>query len=158
MREFIKFFLAAWLVIGAAPANALEKISLIVGGIEKQIYLPAILAERLGYFKDEGLVVELLSESSGINAEDVLLSGAAQGVIGAYDHTIDLQAKGKSVHSVVQFSIAPGEVELVARRLAAQIKTVADLKSRRLGVTGLGSSTSFLTQYLLVSEIGRAHV
>ena len=151
MREFIKFFLAAWLVIGAAPANALEKISLIVGGIEKQIYLPAILAERLGYFKDEGLVVELLSESSGINAEDVLLSGAAQGVIGAYDHTIDLQAKGKSVHSVVQFSIAPGEVELVARRLAAQIKTVADLKSRRLGVTGLGSSTSFLTQYLLVS-------
>ena len=143
-----RILLACVLVALGSVAVAADRIVLIVGGIEKQIYLPARLADQLGYFKEQGLEVELLSESSGINAEDMLLSGAAQGVIGAYDHTIDLQAKGKAVQSVVQFSIAPGEVELVATRLANQIKSPADFKGRRLGVTGLGSSTSFLTQYL----------
>ena len=135
-------------VVWCGAAMADERIVLMVSGIEKQIYLPGRLAERLGYFRQEGLDVELLSESSGVIAEDALLSGAAQGVIGAYDHTIDLQAKGKAVQSVVQFSIAPGEAELVATRLAEQIRSPAHFRRRQLGVTGLGSSTSFLTQYL----------
>ena len=150
MRQTTLRVLGAILIALAAPARAADRIVLIVGGIEKQIYLPARLADQLGYFREQGLEVELMSEPSGINAEDMLLSGAAQGVIGAYDHTIDLQAKGKAVQSVVQFSIAPGEVELVATRLAKQIKSPADFKGRRLGVTGLGSSTSFLTQYLAI--------
>lgn len=152
LSSSIKFRVAAALMLACASlvhaAGPTEKVAIMVGGIEKQIYLPAILAERLGYFKEQGVVVELLTEPSGVSAEDVLLAGAAQGVVGAYDHTIDLQAKGKSVQSVVQFSLAPGEVELVAARLAAQIKTPAQFKGRKLGVTGLGSSTSFLTQYL----------
>ncbi len=131
-------------------ALADEKITIMVGGMEKQIYLPAKLAEQLGYFKEQGLDVELLSEPSGVNAEDELLGGAAQAVVGFYDHTIDLQAKGKALQSVVQFSQAPGEVELVASRLADQVKSPADFKGRTLGVTGLGSSTNFLTQYLAV--------
>ncbi len=132
----------------APHALAQAKISIMVGGVDKQIYLPAVLADRMGFFKEQGLAVELLTEPSGINAEDVLLAGAAQGVVGAYDHTIDLQSKGKAVQSLVQFSIAPGEVELVAARLSGEIKTPQQFKGRLLGVTGLGSSTSFLTQYL----------
>ena len=135
-----------------APALAQEKIVIMAGGIEKQIYLPGILAEQLGYFAEQGLNVELLTEPSGVNAEDVLLAGAAQGVIGAYDHTIDLQAKGKAVMSVVQFSISPGEVELASSRMARTGATLASFKGRRLGVTGLGSSTSFLTQYLALTS------
>jgi NitT/TauT family transport system substrate-binding protein len=136
----------------ANPAAAADKISLMVGGIEKQIYLPAKLAEQLGYFKDEGLDVELLSEPAGVEAENELLAGAVQGVVGFYDHTIDLQAKGKFVESVVQFSQAPGEVEMVATKQADAIKSPADFKGKSLGVTGLGSSTNFLTQYLAVKN------
>ena len=136
----------------SAHAEAAEKISIMVGGLEKIIYLPAKLAEQLGYFKAEGLDVELLSEPAGVDAENELLAGAVQGVVGFYDHSIDLQAKGKYVESVVQFSQAPGEVELVSAKLADQIKSPADFKDRNLGVTGLGSSTNFLTQYLAVKN------
>jgi NitT/TauT family transport system substrate-binding protein len=129
-------------------ASAAEKITIMVGGIEKQIYLPAKLAEQLGYLKETGLDIELLSEPAGVNAETEMLSGAAQGVVGFYDHTIDLQARGKMVESVVQFSQAPGEVILVSKAAAAQVKSPADFKGKTLGVTGLGSSTNFLTQYL----------
>jgi NitT/TauT family transport system substrate-binding protein len=137
--------------IAACAAHA-ERILLIVGGAEKQIYLPAALAKQLGYFAEQSLDVDLESEPSGVSAADVLLTGGAQGVIGAYDHTIDLQARGKSVKSLVQFTIAPGEAELVSTHMAAAVKSPADFAGRTLGVTGLGSSTSFLTQYLALAH------
>src|SRR6202795_4755553 len=128
----------------APAAHAEDKVTIMVGGYEKQIYLPAKLAESLGYFKDEGLDVELLNEPAGVDAENQLLAGAVQGVVGFYDHCVDLQAKGKFVESVVQFSQAPGEVELVSTTHPA-IKSPANFKGMSLGVTGLGSSTNFLT-------------
>ena len=136
-------------LVGSSGTLAAEKFTIMVGGIEKQIYLPAQLTASLGYFKDEGLDVELLSESAGVNAENELLAGAVQGVVGFYDHCVDLQTKGKIVESVVQFSQAPGEVEMVSTK-HPEIKSMADVKGKTLGVTGLGSSTSFLTQYLAV--------
>jgi len=140
------------LLAAAAAASAGDTIRIMVAGIEKQIYLPATLAERLGYFAAQGLAVQLLSETSGVHAEDQLLTGAVQGVVGFYDHTIDLQAKGKFVQAVIQFSRAPGEAVVVASRLADTIRSPADFKGRSLGVTGLGSSTQLLTQYLAATH------
>ena len=134
---------------GSTSAMAAEKVTLMVGGYEKQIYLPAKLAEGLGYFKAEGLDVVLLNEGAGVDAEGELLTGAVQGVVGFYDHCIDMQSKGKFLKSVVQFSQAPGEVQLVSTK-HPEIKSMADVKGKSLGVTGLGSSTNFLTQYLAV--------
>jgi sulfonate transport system substrate-binding protein len=151
MRIRTAALLPAFLAFAMATstcAHAADKIRIMVGGVEKQIYLPAKLAEQLGYFKDEGLDVELLTEPSGVNAEDELLAGAVQGVVGFYDHTIDLQSKGKFVESIVQLSDAPGEVELVGTKASATIKSPADWRGKTLGVTGLGSSTNFLTQYI----------
>ncbi|MGW3017142.1 ABC transporter substrate-binding protein [Streptomyces longwoodensis] len=128
------------------------KVKIMVGGLDKVIYLPAMLTQRLGYFDDEGLSVELLSEPAGVQAETALVSGQVQGAVGFYDHTLDLQVKGKEVESVVQFSHAPGEVEVVSTERADDITSPKDFKGRKLGVTGLGSSTDFLTKYLAVKN------
>ncbi len=141
----------AAVLFASASALAADKVTIIVGGYEKQIYLPAKLTESLGYFKAEGLEVELLNEASGVDAENEMLAGAVQGVVGFYDHCVDLQTKGKYVQSVVQFSQAPGEVELVSNK-HPEIKSMADLRGKSLGVTGLGSSTNFLSQYLMVKS------
>jgi NitT/TauT family transport system substrate-binding protein len=61
-----------------------------------------------------------------------------------------LQGKGKATESVVQFDWVPGEVELVGKKQADTIKSPADFKGKNLGVTSIGSSTYFLTQYLAV--------
>ena len=143
---------AALLACLCQPGIAADKVSIMVAGIEKQIYLPAKLADRLGYFREQGLDVELLTEPAGANAQDVLLAGSVQGVVGFYDHTIELQARGKAMQSVVQFSLAPGEVELVSTRMEKQIASPADFKGKPLGVTGHGSSTHFLAQFLAVSR------
>jgi len=139
----------AVLALGQASA---QKVTLMVGGIEKMIYLPAMLTERLGYFKDQGLDVSLVTEPSGVNAENEMIAGRVDGVVGFYDHCIDLQSKGKAVESVVQFSRAPGEVVLVDSREADSIRSPADFGGKTMGVTGLGASTNFLMQYLAVSD------
>jgi NitT/TauT family transport system substrate-binding protein len=131
-----------------AQDTADENISIVVSGADKMIYLPALFAASQGYFKDEGLNVELFDDESGIDSEDRMLTGTVQGVVGFYDHCITLQAKGKFVTSVVQLGQTPGEVELVSSKIRG-VESLADLKGMKLGVTGLGSSTNQITQYLM---------
>jgi len=150
-KQLLQAMGLAVMLAASGTALAADKVTIIVGGYEKQIYLPAKLTEALGYFKAEGVDVELLNEASGVDAENEMLAGAVQGVVGFYDHCVDLQTKGKYVQSVVQFSQAPGEVELVSTK-HPQIKSMADLRGKSLGVTGLGSSTNFLSQYLMVKS------
>src|SRR4051795_10023807 len=148
MKRFATAALLA--LLAASPAWAATKIKIMVGGIDKQIYLPAKLTESLGFFKDEGLEVELFNSTSGSQAATALLAREVQGVVGFYDHTIDLQSKGKFIVDVVQFSVAPGEVELVKTDQFDKLKDPANWKGQALGVTGLGSATDFLTRFLAV--------
>ncbi|MCL6600988.1 MAG: ABC transporter substrate-binding protein [Alicyclobacillus macrosporangiidus] len=138
----------------AAPASGSTstpiQVKIMVGGMSKIIYLPAELTEKLGYFKEQGLDVQLLDENAGQSAEEALLAGQVQGAVGFYDHTIDLQSKGKYLESVVQFGATPGEYLMVSDKEKDQIKSLADLKGKKIGITGLGSSTNFLASYLVV--------
>lgn len=148
-RTVLASVVTAAFAVAALPADAAdEPITIMVGGINKIIYLPAKLTEALGYFKDAGLKVELQSQPAGVDAENQLIAGAVQAVVGFYDHTIDLQSKGKEVEAIAVFCKVPGEVELVSAKAAPTFKSMADAKGKTLGVTGLGSSTDFLTRYL----------
>jgi NitT/TauT family transport system substrate-binding protein len=133
---------------GSAAGSGPTTVKIMVGGLDKQIYLPAMLAQRLGYYKEQGLAVQLSDEPAGVEAADQLLAGKVDGVVGFYDHTLDLQGKGRQTESVVQMLRLPGEAEMCRSGVAAQVHSPADWGGRKLGVTGLGSSTYFLTQYL----------
>ena len=150
MRRYVIAVLALVATAALCPAYAQTKLKIMVGGIDKQIYLPAKLAERLGYFKDEGLEVELFNSNSGSQAATALLAREVQAVVGFYDHTIDLQSKGKIITNVVQLLVSPGEVELVTAKEADKYSNAANWKGEALGVTGLGSATDFLTKALAV--------
>ncbi len=132
----------------AGDASSTPQVKIMVGGIDKVIYLPAMLTQQLGYFKDEGVDVKLMTEPSGASAENVLIAGQVQGVVGFYDHSITLQAQGKCVESVVQLAKVPGEAEVVSTQAASKMASAADFAGRKLGVTSPGSSTDYLTQYL----------
>src|SRR6476659_6971012 len=129
-------------------ASGRPQVTIMVGGIDKVIYLPAMLTQQLGYFDDEGVDVKLLTEPSGASAENVLVAGQVQGVVGFYDHTITLQAQGKCLESVVQLAKVPGEAEVVSTSAAKSLTGPQDFAGKKLGVTSPGSSTDYLTQYL----------
>src|SRR5437660_11528513 len=134
----------------SASRPAAASLSIMVGGLAKQIYLPSELAARLGFFKVEGLNVTLIDEPPGQSSEDATIAGQVQAGSGAYQHTIELQTLGKGLQTVVQLGIAPGEARMVATKQAGSIHSFKDLKGKNLGVTELGSGTHALSKYLLL--------
>jgi len=137
---------------GAARAQAVEKpnLTLGVGGKSLLYYLPLTLAERLGYFREQGLNVTINDFAGGAQSLQSLVGGSVDVVSGAYEHTIRMQAKGQDIRAVIELGRFPGIVLAVKKDKAAQYKTFADFKGAKVGVTAPGSSTNFFVMYLLV--------
>src|SRR6266702_1817732 len=127
--------------------SSVPTVTLMVGGIDKQIYLPYQLAQDLGFYKKYGVNVQLSTEQNGgVGAETAMVSGQVDMAGAWYVHTIDFQAKGKDVVDVVQLSGAPGEREMCAK--TSGVTSPANWKGKSLGVTDIGSGTDNLTLYL----------
>ena len=131
----------------ASANTSMPTVTLMVGGIDKQIYLPYQLAKSLGFYQKYGVNMQLSTEQAGgVGAEDAMASGQVDMAGAWYEHTIDFQLKGKSVEDVVQLSGAPGEREMCAK--GSNITSPAQWKGKTVGVTDLGSGTDELTLYL----------
>src|SRR5437868_14855182 len=138
---------ASFAFAGTSKHHDLPTVSLMVGGIDKQIYLPYQLAQNLGFYKKYGVNVQLSTEQEGgVGAEDAMASGAVDMAGAWYVHTIDFQQHGKQVVDVVQLSGAPGEREMCAK--SSGVSSPAQWKAKTVGVTDIGSGTDNLTVYL----------
>lgn len=134
-----------------APTSKPEQseVTLAVGGRTAIYYLPLTIAEQLGYFKDEGLQVELQDHASDSLALQSMLKGTAQVTAGSYEHVIDLRARGFNCLAFVFTGRAPQQVFGVSTRTFAQFKDPAQLKGRRVGITDSDSATHWFSKYLL---------
>lgn len=143
---------APWIAATARSAT-LERprLTLAVGGKATLYYLPLTLAERLGYFKDEGLEVEINDFPGGAKALQALIGGSADVVSGAYEHTITMQTLSQKVTAFVLQSNNPGLEFAVAKARAASYSWPKDLKGWRVGVSAPGSSTHMFVNHLLAS-------
>jgi NitT/TauT family transport system substrate-binding protein len=142
---------ALGLATGQTGAQTLEKpkLTLGVGGKPLLYYLPLTIAESRGFFRDAGLQVETNDFGGGARALQALMGGSVDVVTGAYEHTIRMQTKGQDVRAVLELGRFPGIVLAVRKDRAAQLRTPADLKGMKIGVTAPGSSTNFFVNYLM---------
>ena len=124
-------------------------MTIAVGGKNLLYYLPLTIAERKGFFKDEGLDVEIIDFAGGARALQAVVGGSADVVSGAYEHTINMQAKGQPMRAFVLQGRAPQIVLAVSNKTMANFKSVADLKGMKIGVTAPGSSTNILCNFVL---------
>jgi len=139
---------------GPAAAQNLEKkkVTIAVGGKNLFYYLPLTIAERKGYFKDEGLEADIVDFAGGAKALQAMVGGSADVVSGAYEHTISMQAKGINIASVVLQGRYNGIVLGVRKDRAAKVKSIKDLQGMKVGVTAPGSSTNHFVSSLLVKS------
>src|SRR4051812_48220713 len=94
---------ALLLPLGAqAQKPETAKVRLAVGGKSSLYYLPLTITERLGYFKDAGLDVEISDFAGGAKSLQALIGGSADVVTGSFDHTIQMQAKKQPIVALVQ--------------------------------------------------------
>jgi sulfonate transport system substrate-binding protein len=136
-----------------AQAPEKTKITLGVGGKNLLYYLPLTIAERKGYFKDFGLDVTINDFAGGSRSLQALIGGSVDAVAGAYEHTLRMQAKGQDIRAVIELLRFPSIVVAVRKSLAGKIKSAANFKGLKIGVTAPGSST-YITVLLAMSKAG----
>ena len=138
-----------------ATAQAPEKARVVlgVGGKPLLYYLPLTIAERKGFFKQQGLDVEINDFGGGAKSLQALVGGSVDVVTGAYEHIIRMQAKGQDIRAVLELGRFPAIVLAVRKSLADKVKSPADFKGLKIGVTAPGSST-YLTAVYAMSKAG----
>lgn len=139
----IAFALATALPAAAqSPKPEKSKVVMSVAGVSSQIYfLVPNLAARLGYFKDEGIELETVDSGSGAKGLQALVGGSADVTSGAYEHTIQMQAKGVDIRCIAQYGRSGGTVLAVMKAKAKSPASAKDLKGETVGVSAPGSST-----------------
>lgn len=135
---------------GSAAAQ-LEKrdVHIAVGGKSALYYLPLVITEQLGYFKDEGLNVRISDFAGGTRSLESVVGGSADVVSGAYEHTINMQSRKIPFQAFVLAGAAPQISVAISSKLAGNYKSPKDLKGLKVGVSAPGSSTNMVVNYLL---------
>ena len=136
------------LLLAGCGSRKQAEVRIAVGGSSAQlIYLPAAMAQELGFYKESGLNVTLADFQAGAKALEALMGGSADVVCGFYDHTIQMAAQGKDLRAFVAMVRYPGMV-LVSPGIA----TIEGLRGKTIGVTAPGSSTHMLLNFLLAAH------
>lgn len=140
------------LVAGSIAARADEKVTIQIDGAAVPYYLPLYVAQKEGYFKEQGLEVEFLYA----NAADILNNVAAGNVQFGFpngDAVISARANGipvKVVHSTYQRGIGA-----VLFKNASGIKSPADLVGKKVAVTSYGSP-NYIQLQVMISQVGKS--
>ena len=136
------------------PASwAAEKVTVGIGGVGLMVYLPTVLAKSKGFFAEEGLDVEILDiKGGGSQAASALIGGSVDFSANAIDHAIKAKVQKKDLVAVHSHVRLPVMGLVVANKYKGEIKSLADLKGRPVGVTSPGSQTHMVLGYLLAKN------
>jgi len=148
----MKNLIGLTLLVAATLVQAqIEKrdVHIAVGGKSALYYLPLTITEQLGYFKDEGLNVRISDFSGGSRSLAAVVGGSADVVSGAYEHTINMQARKQHFQAFVLAGASPQITVGILSSHAGAYKSPKDLKGYKVGVSAPGSSTNMVVNYLI---------
>lgn len=139
-------FTIAALINLPANAAAAEKIKFALPG-NSMGYLPLFVAVHRGFFKDEGIDIELPRLVPAM-AQNALLAGEVQ-YHGLADSGLRLAARGAPIKAIFYGADRP-MYYLVGQK---EIRSVAELKGKKVGVSQFGG-TSDLSARLALKHFG----
>ncbi|WP_210546148.1 ABC transporter substrate-binding protein [Rhodoferax sp. PAMC 29310] len=153
-REFSFRATLAASAVGFRPAWAqtrLERSKVLIGlaGRSEISLLPLAIADRLGYFRAEGLDVELIDFPSSGSALQALLNGAVHVSASGYEQILNQSARGHFLQSFVLMAQSPAVAVGVSIRNLPHFKTVADLRGKKMGVGAPGSASHAIAHWVM---------
>src|SRR5258706_5775126 len=144
MRPRYSTLLALFLALAAAPplfAQA-KKVRFSVSSISIA-EIPFKIAQVKGFYRDEGLAVEVILIRGAVGLQ--ALVGGSVDYTSASGSTIAAAVRGLPVKLVFIASARP-QFDLIAQ---PQIRSVAELRGRLVGISSRGGSIDLLTQIIM---------
>lgn len=115
--------------------------------------LPFFIADAKGYFKDVGLQVKTENfAQGGSKVLQALVANSTDVAVGFYDHTIQMQAKGKDVVAFVLLSRNSGLVMAGREDATFDPARPETIKGQKVGITAPGSSSDFFVRHFLAQH------
>jgi len=141
--------------------DAPTKLTLLLDDTSSMSHLPVLLAEQLGYFKAEGLLVDILEQADSALSTETLQSEGLFVWSAPYDHLLHVPRKLPLV-AIMQTGRTPQLALGVSRKSMPSFKRLQDLQGRRMGVPALDSQARRCVDYAMVlagdSPIHVSHV
>src|SRR6188474_2315573 len=129
-----------------AVAQAQTKITIgIPTSPPNIVHMPAIVAKELGLYKKAGLDVDIVSLGDGVKVYRALLAGNIEFGLTPGAPTIIGRSNGAAVKAL-SANLPKFEASMVVR---AEIKTMADLKGKRIGIQEPGGFADLLSRSVL---------
>ncbi len=140
-----------------AIAQTRTKVRFAGGGVALYGYMPFFIAIGQNLFAKHGLEPDVAMFPGGALAMQAVLGGSSDISCGFYEHTIQIAAKGGKLTAFVLQAQNSGLALGIRKDLEGVIKTAADLKGRKIGVSAPGSSTHLFAMQLMVKAgIGKS--
>jgi NitT/TauT family transport system substrate-binding protein len=154
MPQVWKSLAAAALITGLALIGRAGAQELAVGTIGASSDSPFFIADKRGYFKDEGLTVKFIRFDSAAKAMAPLGTGELSVASGATSAALyNAVKRGVTLRIVADKAKNPPgygfESLLVRTDLRDKIKTLADFKGRKIAISSPGNSEDFLVDYAM---------
>ena len=106
---------------------------------------PSYFAAWLGFYKEEGVNVEISQVAGASKILEAVVGGSADVGGGVYEQTLQMAAEGKSIVSFISLLKSPNFAIIAA----PGVKTFSDLRGKTVGVSSVGSPSQFYLNYLL---------
>lgn len=126
-----------------------SRLTVVAGAKAGLTHLPLVIADQLGFFRSEGLSVDIADVPTHRKALEIYLEGGAEVCAGLIEHTLQLQARGQSHQAFVLQARAPQLAFGISTRTMASYRTVADLAGKRIGLAESGSMAGLLARLVL---------
>jgi NitT/TauT family transport system substrate-binding protein len=162
ITTFLLARVAVWAALLLAPLTAQAistiKISLASPGPASFSYLPIDLIKKIGADQAEGVDLDIRYLGGGPLAAKEMLDGNSDFAALGMSALATFHANGKDVRSIVSLSRAPTYVLSVRSDLRKNIKKIADLKGRVIGVHSGGRNNKSTSQQLAEFMLIRAGI
>lgn len=151
LKRLLTVMTVTLLLAGCARAGSepLTDVSIGISGQSLLVHLPTILADQLGYYRDEGLNVNLQDLKDGPTAALALENGQVNVVSTHFDNIVRMRADDYDATAFVSMFRLPSIALVVSPKGSRRITSLADLVGATVGVTSLGAPGDFFLKYLL---------
>jgi len=132
------------------PERASVRIGVVA--LNAFIQLPLAFALQLGYFASQGIVVETVDESSGLQALTDLGAGKVDLISVPYEFTIRAQMAGNSIAAIALYQLRPGFVLSIGKLHFNDVHSMKDFIGRPICITARGTSTEAYVRWLAIRD------
>jgi len=133
--------------VSSSAASAQTRVRFGPSGTLSDNSLAIHVAIEKGYYKAAGLAPEVVQFKGGGPALQALVSGSIDFCVCAPEHVVRLRARG--IDGVVAYALSDRVPYALVAKPHSDIKSLADLKGRKIGITTAGSLTDNLVRLAL---------